>query len=903
MDIVIHGTKGGCKIFTPKKMSGLLDVTADSPKVAAIGQHAYAIRFTVDNAIFSKYKIIRDVRGDKRTGFVAFSLFLPNDKKLFGLDLIALLDRVSDEYCQKYIVENNLDEVTESWDFLNSISSEYEIKLKYSDNKMQSGSKDDAFVYYKETDELKRYFDVPFQEEYIDYRQVFFVKNDLQDKPENPLNALRHNPSSNLTGRIDLENPKYKLKNFYGYGNNGITIEIWANDRKCLNSGVINRKDHIRIRYSKNKYFTPVEESGKLTDSNISQYLFVDENKITVRNDVELPKVRQKITLEVRDRKGNIITDAEITCRSSFSNITKTVASNEIEFEGEELKVTWTISAIKDDLVARQPISFTHEVYSESILLILQEHKKVTFQVTDEDGLVFDYNIQIRDKQGIPLGSGKDFEFVGGNIDNTFDVTVLSNKHEHKFFTYCPAIDENPKPVQLKKIRLNSENKGGYKREEKKRYYLKIDEKHGKRSYKGESLGNYEHCYPQFNCDPKFGYKFDTWKKHDEYYHYNYQNYDGYFEAQFKELWYHKISNLVWILSVIAIVSTFAIIFLVESSSSENNNTKQLTDKVEIKRQIQIYVDGDTLLLGTLNRYRTAWEKHEPKIEEKDGILGLFLNLFGGGKQQPDSIEYNEWNEIMQSIDRATTKRDLINNANFAELKKKRYSNLQQKFKVTVGKIDSTKYKNIGTQLGDVSALSLNQIADSIASILNTPMGQSNTSTNGKQNQSNGRNAGNLQARQNSSLSSSTSNSTNSGIDSNSARNSSSGVNAISNSSSGNGTTTDISTELQSGNINPKKLSEFEEANFSKYSSSIKLYRRFFDLIKDANNQKDSYTNLLRDVNNDNVLKNSELFQFLNSICKDSKTFNESYKKIKDIPESDRNKHTLLELKEQIILK
>jgi hypothetical protein len=81
MDIVVHGTKGGYEIFTPKKLGGLLDVNSDGSKTSAIGQEAYAIRFVEKTIIFSKYKIIRDVRGGKRTGFLAFSLFLPNNKK------------------------------------------------------------------------------------------------------------------------------------------------------------------------------------------------------------------------------------------------------------------------------------------------------------------------------------------------------------------------------------------------------------------------------------------------------------------------------------------------------------------------------------------------------------------------------------------------------------------------------------------------------------------------------------------------------------------------------------------------------------------------------------------------------------------------------------------------------
>jgi hypothetical protein len=214
MDIIVHGTKGGRKIFTPKKISGLLDVTADGAKTSAIGQEAYAVRFTADNTIFSKYRIVRDVRGDKRTGFVGFSLFLPNNKKLSGTEVITLLDKVSEKYCNSYIVNNNLDEIKEDWTFFDNIAKEYNNKLQPNNEEALSGLKDDAFIYFKDTDELKRYFDVPFQEEYGDYRQVLFIDKRLENAPENPLNALRHDANANLTGKIDLKNEYYYLNNY-----------------------------------------------------------------------------------------------------------------------------------------------------------------------------------------------------------------------------------------------------------------------------------------------------------------------------------------------------------------------------------------------------------------------------------------------------------------------------------------------------------------------------------------------------------------------------------------------------------------------------------------------------------------------------------------------------------------
>ena len=261
MEIVIHGTKGGRKIFTPKKISGLLDVNADSPKVTAIGQQAYALRFIEKSTIFSKYKIIRDVRGDKRTGFVAFSLFLPKNKKLSGIDIITLLDKVSEEYYETYIKDDNLEYVNENWDFLEPILEEYKSKprtVSFDDiDKLDSGSKDDAFIYYKNADELKSYFEEPFQEEFGDFRQVLFVSEKLKGKPEDSLNALRHS-DKNLTGEIDLENPKYKLL-FNSQAKGGVLINVKVNGVIRSNKTKIRRKNELEITWKKNYYKSEIQ--------------------------------------------------------------------------------------------------------------------------------------------------------------------------------------------------------------------------------------------------------------------------------------------------------------------------------------------------------------------------------------------------------------------------------------------------------------------------------------------------------------------------------------------------------------------------------------------------------------------------------------------------------------------
>jgi len=197
MNIVIHGTKGGREIFFPKNdsIAGLFDINSDSPKGSAIGQQTYTIRSFDNNIIYSKYKIIRDVSGDKRTGFIGFSLFLPHNENLQSKDIITLLDTISKQYSDLYLDNNNLEQVVESWDFLQEINKQYQLKIRknsFSTGTIKSGDKDDAIIYYPDSLDLQKSWDKGFMQHYSPYRQILFVSEKLRGDVSNPLHAIRN---------------------------------------------------------------------------------------------------------------------------------------------------------------------------------------------------------------------------------------------------------------------------------------------------------------------------------------------------------------------------------------------------------------------------------------------------------------------------------------------------------------------------------------------------------------------------------------------------------------------------------------------------------------------------------------------------------------------------------------
>jgi len=646
MNIIIHGTKDGHKIISPKSLSGLLDVTADGAKAIALGQQAYGIRFTADNTIFSQYKIVRDVRGAKRTGFVGFSLFVPKNKKLSGEDILAVLGKVSEIFSQ-YIDNNNLNEVTEKWTFLDSISNEYNIKLRSVSvddaENMQSGGKDDAFVYYSSDLELQKYFDDPYQNEYTPYRQVLFVNSNLQGKAEDPLNALRHS-ENDLTGKIDLDNPKYKLL-FNQYTKDSIRIDVKVNGNYRSNKNIIGRKNDMEISWSK-PYYQKVEKSGKWYEIS-SDFLFVNNNEQTVSViEINLKPETKTITFHVFTQKDNIkVTDAEIKVDTqpwqSLSDIT---------FTAEELGREHKIAARKGDNLFSDVVKITPKDYSAaSIPLPLIEKRVVKITAKDQENSADIYQFKVHI-------TGKDFykvtdqiEFFGDEIYEVWNIQIEKRKEysDSEIKKFCPARDGNEINFNLKKSKnqptdLNSTGRSGLDSQDKKRF-------------------------------PNSG-----------------------FDKKTPKMWV-SIGFIVLGLAIgiWALYSFFG---------------KEITLN---KWEIEMYVEGDSLMLDKLNIYKENWEK-----QEQDFIIKSGGGIFGGAENFDSTKWKSDWKPAYESISRAIIKRELINNKNFAELRNQRYSMEYLSLITAIKKIDSTKYEEVGSQLGEVSALTLTQIAEKINKIL-----------------------------------------------------------------------------------------------------------------------------------------------------------------------------------------
>ncbi len=843
MDIVIHATKDGYRTLftTDDELAYLIakDVRSGANNDNSLGNFAHAVFFTEKGCVFTKYIIVKDTQRSNAVGFIAFSIFVNNNKSLKGEDVVSILDELSNKYSDKYILNSYLNRgeknlIREDWNFINDILRKYnELDKGQKDKEFHSGIKEAAFIYYNNEVPLREYFDKPLQEEYIEYKQVFFINIDLKGSQKNPLNILS-NSGKELEG-IDLKNEYYYLNNY----NRSKAITIIANGKDRSdgkNNNSIRAKWQVEINYSKDeRCFEPIQAKGTLSnpDSEIYKYLEVKNNQINIKYDeFNNPKPKTKsISIEIKDRKGNFIENADI---GIGSKPTEKIQGHKYEttFSGEDLIKRYDILVKKGFFTGK--IDFIPINQIGNIILELQEHKNVTFLVKDGKGLVFDYNIEVRYQQGGLFSTSKELEFIGEDIDKLYDITIVSNKHERKTFSFCPTKDENPKHVEL-------QNRQFIDYQKEKAYELIVNDKFGKRSFKNKPINTYVHSKPNFGCDPKFGYKFIEWKQQDK----SSNDYNGYFEAVFTPLWYHKIPKWSLLVSTLALVFIVAIFFILKPSEADNSKISVI-DSVEIHN----YIEGDSLLLNKLNKFKADLELHKPSVIEINGGL---LSWFMGSEKQLDSTELVNWRNDTFKINEAINKRNLLNDKDFKKLKKLHFSSKQNDFIEAINKIDSTKYNDFSKFLGNVSDKTLSDIALDIKSalkpkvpIIKKPQKSDNVAVD----------------KENKIVSTTPSN----------EKQKPTSVKTVVVNSSDKNKNIEILNKLKGSSVSIDELNKLKIEN-QKLGKSIQLYIDFLEKVQNKSDQKQDYDNLLKKIKADDILKNSELKSFLNGICSNSDSF------------------------------
>lgn len=796
-----------------------------------LGKYVYTIAFVSTGCVFTKVTIVEDVQRQYR-GYIGFSIFVSNKSKLHGSVVSEIIDKLSETFCKNYCPDYYLDNKQVDWAIFETIANQYDSQMHNLSGddieNYQRGSADAAFVYYIDKTELCKFFDLPYQEEYSAYKQIFFVEKTLEGKPENPLNALRHDPSANLTGKIDLENPKYKLI-YNQQARGGVKIEVKVNGSLRYSKSKIKRKEDLQIIWSKQFCETKVK-NGKWHEIG-SDFLEINdiEKTITVK-EIEIQPITYTLLIQTKDRFSTPITDAEITLKINNYLPERKAINNSIQITAEELQNKCFIIAKKDNLISPQR-EIKLEDTKGSISLILSEHKKVSFYVKDENGLVNNYNIQISNKEVQPKEGN--VVFIGEEIEKIWQISVSHRDYETERFNYCPAKDDNPKYVILKKKTFSAQGQPL----DKKQFKIIIDERKGKRSCNGERIQQYENKPPtNIKCDAKYGYKFIKWEKVKPLSSNDTESY----EAIFKGLWYRKVPKLAWIFGIIAIVAS-TVFLLVNSDGSDSNSN---IVNAEINNKVNTYINGIELNLDTLQEYKRKYCDSTSIIQSnvKEKSFWQKLWIFGSDDNSNSTNESSVIPDFCSKIDSAIALRNAINSWEIDKLKDQYFSELQQNFKNSIDSIDDKYKKQIGDTLNvrKVSVMNLNQVAELI---LKT--------------QSDLREKEKLIQKENE---------------------------PVKNTNQDKQNEQKIK-DQQKNNTQNQQNSQTQKQQ----SNSNSLEKEFWDLVHSGNAKMESYSNLLIKHKS----KGGDIIAYLNKICKNSSSF----KKFKDIPEMDRKlAKTLIEI-------
>jgi hypothetical protein len=690
MKIIIHGTSGGYRNFTPDTEI-LIDARPDFNDVASIGQEAFAINFRKAHVVFSKYKIIRDVIGSRRTGHVAFSLLVPHSNKLAGSDIVILLNEISNYFCERFISNNNLEYFSENnWEWMYNILRHFEKNLQ--ENNDCFFSEDDfginvaAYLYYPNLKSLENYFNDPYHSAYFPFKQIFLVEDHFEDKPGNPLNALKHDPRANLTREIDLEN--YESTLYYNSNAAGGQIKVFFKKEILANKSKIRKNDKLEIVWSK-----PFcnEERIEGTWAEIGDDCFhINEMKktLTVKEKQLKPSFRPfKINLEFNADPPD--SPPTLFLKFKDSSLISESFEETKKFKEEDINKGFYLSAACADLTSNQ-VFIGPNFRATEVVLTLNKRKGVRFVVLNERRKeLHDFELKIIQKEGAIKNGFVDF--LGDEIKMVWKVQVSHKDYE------THSLEVKPDEKEAYEIKLTPKAKP-----RKREYYLQVNKIKGRqpRDRNGEKR-TITNKSPEniLECQPNFGFKFIGWQGPELD-----ADYDGRYVAVFEQLWYLKVLKVSIVVLPIFLASIIYIL-----------NTAPPPPSVDPTTEIMSYVEGVELNADSLEQLKQSYcnGSSVPKPKSDDTPWWNLFSIFATGDDENHAGNSLDLNACCQKINEALDFRIAINLGEIDELKSQAFLAEQQEFKAAIDSIEEKYKKQIGDTLNKlkVSAMDLNQIA------------------------------------------------------------------------------------------------------------------------------------------------------------------------------------------------
>lgn len=477
MKVFVQGRKDGYKVLypapTPKEFfrfgKDIQSINARNQQ-NLYGKSVYSIAFEQGGRIYSKYVVGYDVQR-ANLGNISFSIFVPDDRYIDGASIVELLDLLSSTYFERYAPDYYISGNPENWTELATLANQYDAKIVPIDHldvqQFNRGEKEAGFIYYATREQLASYFDNPYQKEYAQYSQVFLVDSVLKERPENPLSVFKYCPDGDLSGRIDLENRRYRLiLDSSSYA----TVKLTMPDgiiSSLRNNGHFHKKDRIHIEWSKLHYHT-FDKSG--TIESLKDYLEIDENNKTVR---VLPVNLDILSMDFQPQfvlRGSPIEMELFQCTNTNGDEVH-LDKGKLHFEGAQLNQSWTVRASKGDYITAflsfLPASTTGDILSIQAM----ERKEISFIFYDKEtrDKVYSVEISYTDPNGIRKSStGGKLVFKNEELDYDYSLEF----YKRHYFTEPPfnlnprssqssiAVELEPKPHSSNKPQFGDEQQG-----------------------------------------------------------------------------------------------------------------------------------------------------------------------------------------------------------------------------------------------------------------------------------------------------------------------------------------------------------------------------------------------------------------------------------------------------------
>ncbi|MDR1182839.1 MAG: hypothetical protein LBL13_12760 [Bacteroidales bacterium] len=874
MKILIHGRKNGYTVLYPKPTPPeFYSFASDIQSINAInnniyyGKNFYTLAFTGNGCIFTKYVFGDDVeRG--QLGEIGISIFIPNNQKLSGNAVKTLLDELVSIYSRNYIVNNQIVQPTTGFDWLlfTSLINNYEAQLRPvpADDveNYQQGTNEASFVLYASETELQRYFDAPYQEEYSDFKQIFFLEYNANEL----LKLIKHDASANLTGKIDLDDPKYKLL-FHAQETGGLQIEVKANGKRQSNKNKVRRKSTLEITYSQ-KYRESETITGTWNDikNKRPQSIIVDDINGTVSiKPIILKEQRRVVAVNTLDETTNNPIAANITCTNRYKNLSPVI--NQVTFIGNDIGEQWIIrveaSGYKIEehsFVPESEIIITVKLAKQKIIEIRIVDKNTNQPISNPKISVYEGRCDRRPQYHLKNQPNR-IVFVGREIEKEWYLEVEATNYCDKSMGKFYPNKYKEGDVITVSMKRRSQVIGNHNRQQPQQKNVTISFEAGKggklRDYDSNSnisieFTDHESIVKKYapNKKANFLFKFVGWSPEENGSKIKYI-------AKFK-----PDIKLIQRLSIVAVLAVLIISLCWFFFG--NNKQKQQPQQPPSVQYIEQYTQGDALLPDSLNVYKAQLEK-ESKKETKE-IISKFvwrnpLTWFDKSEEkvtvQTDSVALN----VLQKVEAALALRTAIKNGDCDGIKQ--YLEQQNKFRDVLQK---EKFCDMLTKIDDRDKLPIAIIAEKIDSL-----SQRHETSPPKQEEEQHKVEENVEQPIRPPKP-------------NQTKKNDEGV--------ASDKTSEIIQYLKGGELKKSKLEGYKNQTTDKnLKTSIDLALKFWKL---DGNKKNSYSSFRDSLNQDNNFNGSELKQFVEEMCSKDKP-----KYPKDIPGVNAGTvNTLKKLKE-----